>query len=75
MAEPASSESPKHAVERSTAGLVVALYLGATLLLAYITYRVIVETTDRLTPDDPNPAASVARPLAAPVATVLPFLP
>ncbi|OZC01414.1 hypothetical protein [Rubricoccus marinus] len=73
MAEPAAPESPKPGVERSTAGLVVALYLGATLLLAYITYRVIMESRDRLAPPDPDPAALAAPPPAPLVATRLPL--
>jgi hypothetical protein len=42
MSQPASPESPRPGVERSTGGLVLSLYLAAAAFLLYLGFRVLV---------------------------------
>jgi hypothetical protein len=71
MADNSQNASSPFDVERATSGLVMALFLAATLLLAFMLYGVLQDVNSRTAADDEaSSPTSMARPAGnvAPVA-------
>lgn len=62
MAEPTAPESPKPGVERSTAGLVVALYLAAAIFLVYLAFQLGMDLRERRAAEAEPSSSLVAAP-------------